>query len=270
MIDFKSMNYIDLISFLNETNRCPGGKDTINWLLRHTFANQNTVALEIGSNTGFSSLEVARTIKCKITGIDVSQKAVEIANNELSRDVSEIQKLVDFKIGSAYDIPFSNNSFDLIIAGGSTSFMDDKNRAISEMERVLKPWGFLTVTNLYYHTPPPQSLLDRVSNIIRAEISPHTAQNWIDIYKSNSAFEVYKFESVRLNKRSPEELNAYVEFFMHKPQVQELSSVEQKELKRVWSDILNTFNENHKYLGFIRAVLRKRYIEEEPELFKLA
>ena len=185
MNNFANMSYVDFISFIRETNRCPGGKDTINWILQNSFANKDTKVLEIGSNTGFSSLEVARLLKCKVLGIDISEAAVKTSKEELLRDTKEIQKLVKFRTASAYDIPCKSDSIDLIISGGSTSFMDDKSKAVSEMHRVLKNWGFCSVTNLFYHTKPPKELLKKVSDIIGVEIKYTDAQYWIDIYTNN-------------------------------------------------------------------------------------
>lgn len=269
MLDFKNMSYVEFISFIKETNRCPGGKDTINWILQNSFANKDTRALEVGSNTGFSSLEVARSAKCRISGIEVVPEAVAIANHELSLDTEEIQKLVDFQTASAYDIPFEDNTFDLIIAGGSTSFMDDKSKAINEMERVLKPWGFLSVTNLFYDSEPPKKVLDKVSEVIGVQINPLKAHDWINVYTQTKNFEIYKLEQVTLSDRSIEEIDAYIEFFLNKPHIAGLTAKEKSALQAKWKYILEVFNENHKYLGFIRALLRKRHIEEEPELFKL-
>lgn len=269
MIDFKNMSYVEFISFLKETNRCPGGKDTINWILKNSFASKDSSVLEIGSNTGFSSLEVARLLKCKVCGIDVVPEAVAVAEEELNQDTLEVKNSVIFKVGSAYEIPYSQSSFDLIIAGGSTSFMDDKSKAIQEMKRVLKPWGFLSVTNLFYHTQPPEDILKKVSNIIGVKINPMTDRDWIDVYTNNKTFELYKFEKTNLRHRDESEIDDYIEYFINKPHIAQLSSNEKKDLKEKWKEILLIFNENHKYLGFIKALLRKRYLEEEPELFKL-
>jgi ubiquinone/menaquinone biosynthesis C-methylase UbiE len=266
---FKNMPYVDFISFIRETNRCPGGKDTINWILQNSFSNKNTKVLEIGSNTGFSSLEVARLLKCDIIGIDVSETAVRTANEELARDTKEIQDKIKFRVGSAYDIPCDSNSIDLIISGGSTSFMDDKSKAVSEMHRVLKDWGFCSVTNLFYHTEPPKELLKKVSDIIGVEIKYTTEKYWLDIYTSSKQFEVYKFETEQLSEQSEKTLEDYISYFMEKPHIKELSNEEKTEIKTRWFEILAVFNENHKYLSFIKCLLRKRKIEEEPELFKI-
>lgn len=269
MIDFKNMKYVEFISFIEEVNRCPGGKNTINWILKNSFANNSTKAIEIGSNTGFSSLEVARTVKCSILGIEPVVEAVRVANKELSRDTQEIQNLVTFKVGSAYKIPCDDDKIDLIIAGGSTSFMNDRDTAVKEMWRVLKPWGFLSVTNLYYHTEPPKELLASVSKIIGVDIKAMNSSEWVDIYTSGGDFELYKLECTSLSSRSPQEIKEYIEYFMEKPHINSLSAKEKGELRDKWLQILLVFNENHKYLGFNKAILRKRYVNEEPELFKL-
>lgn len=269
MNNYKDMNYVEFISFLRETNRCPGGKDTIHWILKNSFANAESKVLEVGSNTGFSSLEVARTIKCSVLGIDPVAAAVKTSQEELARDDEFVQNLVKFQVGSAYDIPCESNSIDLIIAGGSTSFMDKKEKAVIEMERVLKPWGILSVTNLYYHTEPPKELLDQVSEVIGTTIKPMKAEDWINIYTNTGDLELYKYETTKLSSRSREEIDTYIDYFMNKPHIASLSNEEKEDVRKRWLSILEIFNENHKYLGFIKALLRKRTIEEEPELFKL-
>lgn len=269
MSNIKNMSYVEFISFLRETNRCPGGKDTIHWILKNSFATAQTKVLEVGSNTGFSSLEVARTVKCAVLGIDPVVAAVKASQDELSRDAEFIQNLVKFQVGSAYDIPCDSDSIDLIIAGGSTSFMDKKEKAVSEMERVLKPWGILSVTNLYYHTNPPKELLDKVSDVIGVTIHPMKSEDWVNVYTNTGNLELYKYETAKLSPRSKEEIETYIDYFMHKPHIESLSTEEKEEIRARWLSILGIFNENHKYLGFIKALLRKRTIEEEPELFKL-
>lgn len=266
---YSKMPYVDFISLLRETNRCPGGKDTINWILQNSFANQNTRVLEIGSNTGFSSLEVARLIRANVLGIDVSDAAVTVANQELARDIPSIQKLVKFVVASAYDIPCADQSIDLIISGGSTSFMDDKSTAVSEMHRVLSDWGFCSVTNLFYRSQPPCELLDKVSKIIGAKINYMMADDWVQIYTNNKLFEVYKLETVPLEPQTDERLAEYVDYFMSKPHIKSLPPEDVSAIRQRWMEILRIFNENHKYLSFIRCLLRKRPIEEEPELFKI-
>lgn len=262
------MSYTDFISFIKETNRCPGGKDAVRKIIQNSFINNESKVLEIGSNTGFTSLEIAHMVKCSVLGIDINKNCVDTANSLLKEDTKEIQDLVVFKEGSAYDIPASENMFDLVMVGGATSFMDKKNKAISEYIRVLKPWGFLSVTQLFYVTIPPQGVVDAVSNVIGVEIKPWGEREWLRLFSDQSyGLELYYYERNRLTNRPDDVLDNYIQYFMEKPHLSKYSDDVRGSIRSKWRNYLTIFNENHKYLGYFIALFRKRMYEEEPELF---
>lgn len=263
----KGMSYVDFISLLKETNRCPGGKNTIRKIIQNTFIGPQSNVLEIGSNTGFTSLEIARVAKCRATGIEPVPAAVQTALAELQADTPEIQKLVKFEVASAYEIPYGENEFDVVVTGGATSFMADKEKALTEYHRVLKPWGFLSVTNLCYLVPPPTNVVAAVSNIIGVQIPVWTDRDWLALFRKNKIFEQYYLETHKLQEKSDSEIAEYVQFFIDKPHIAKMPQETREEIRKRWTETLMAFNENHKYLGFILAVFRKRAIEEEPELF---
>lgn len=265
--DVRAMTYVDLIALLRETNRCPGGKHTIRRILRETFVDAGSRVLEVGSNTGFTSLEIARTARCSVVGIDVVASALAEAKRELACDTPEIQARVRFQPGSAYEIPFPDASFDLCITGGATSFMDDKRRALSEYHRVIKPWGFLAVANLCYLEPPPQRVIDAVSSTIGVQIQPWTATEWHQLFEQNGLFETYVADVERLAAQSDARVESHVDFFMQKPHLEGLAADARAAVRERWLETLRVFNENHRYLGFVLGVFRKRALPEEPELF---
>jgi ubiquinone/menaquinone biosynthesis C-methylase UbiE len=262
------MNYVQFITFLKETNRCPGGKNTIRSILHNTFANSNSRILEIGSNTGFTTLEIARITGSQIIGIDPVQEAVNESNNLLSRDTKEIQKKVRFLNASAHNIPFDDESFDIIVAGGATSFMEDKNKAIFEYNRVLKPWGFLSVSNLYYNQNPAKHIVEKVSETIGVKIESWGINEWINVFLSQNLFELYHIENHNLMPVTQHEISNYIEIFMNKQHITNLPTDTKETIRNRWTQTIEIFNENMKYLGFFVAIFRKRYLEEEPELFK--
>ncbi len=67
--------------------------------------------------------------------------------------------------GSAEDIPFDNDSMDLIISRGSCMFWDNPETAVKEMLRVLKPGGIA-----YFGGGIGQNLNDSQFEIIKNEI----------------------------------------------------------------------------------------------------
>jgi ubiquinone/menaquinone biosynthesis C-methylase UbiE len=264
----EKMSYTDFIALLGETNRCPGGKRTIRRIREVVHIDNQTKILDVGSNTGFTSLEFARITPAYIYGIDISEPCVAVAKNTLSEDSENIRSRVKFQLGSAYEIPFPDNEFDLVMVGGATSFMEEKSRAVSEYLRVLKPWGFLVSSPLIYHTNPPQHVVDAVSNEIGVKIEPMNKEKWIEIVNSTSQdFELYFEEQHSLTVKTDEEIEEYVDFFLRKEHIQVLSDDIKEAVRKRWLKTLKVFNVNHQYLGYDIIVFRKRLLFEEPELF---
>jgi len=267
--DIDQMSYTDFIALLDETNRCPGGKKTIRRIRELIHIDGKTNILDVGSNTGFTSLELSRITPAKISGIDISESCVSQAEKSLSEDIGSVRSRVTFQVASSYNIPFPGDNFDLIMAGGATGFMDDKSKAIHEYLRVLKPWGFLVMSPLTYHTQPPQKMVDDVSEIIGTTIKPMTTKDWINtVDEISEDFEFYFSEPHKLSPRISEEIDEYVDYFLKKDHIKILSESVKDAIKRRWLSILRVFNENHKYLGYSIIVFRKRPVVEEPELFR--
>ena len=266
--DIEQMSYTDFIALLDETNRCPGGKKTIRRIRELIRIDDKTNILDIGSNTGFTSLELARITPAKISGIDISESCVGQAKKSLSEDTESVRSRVTFQVASAYNIPSPDYNFDLIMVGGATGFMDDKSKAIREYLRVLRSWGFLVMSPLTYHTQPPQQIVDEISRIIGTAIRPMTTEDWVNtVSEFTKDFELYFNETHKLSPRTSGEINEYVDYFMKKDHIKILSETVKDAIKKRWLSILKVFNENHKYLGYSIIVFRKRPVVEEPELF---
>lgn len=266
--DIESMNYTDFIALLKETNRCPGGKKTIRRVRELIHIDEKTRILDVGSNTGFTTLELLRITPAHVSGIDISKSCVEEAGSALAAEGEGMKSRASFQVASAYDIPFKENEFDLLMAGGATSFMEDKGRAFREYLRVLKPWGFLVSTPLTYHTQPPSGILSEVGRVLGVEIKPMTHADWVSIVAETAGdFELYFEESHSLSSRSDQDIETYVEYFIDKHHIQRMPKDVQEAIREKWSKILKVFNENHKYLGYTITVFRKRLTVEEPELF---
>lgn len=266
--DIENMSYVDFISLLRETNRCPGGEQTINKIVSKTFLDRESKVLDVGSNTGFTSFEIARLAKCHVNGIDVSETAVNTAIDKLKEDTEDMQNRVKFTVASAYNLPFKDNSFDVVVVGGATSFMDKKSKAVSEYFRVLKPWGFVSITNLFYKTKPSATLLSDLSEILGVNINPWTLGEWLDVLKpEREDIELYHKETNDLVMPSADYLREYVDSFLVKDHLVKLDGAVKEVIKNRWINTLNVFNENNKHLGYVLLLLRKRKIIKEPSLF---
>ncbi|PEF32633.1 class I SAM-dependent methyltransferase [Bacillus wiedmannii] len=264
-----SMSYVDLLSYIDEVNRCPGGKRTINKIISKSLLPEQAQVLEIGSNTGFTSIEIAKLKNCTIRGIDVNPQAVEKAKILLSKEHPSIQERVSFQVGDAANIPFADNQFDLVITGGANTFIPetDREKALSEYKRVLKPYGMLSVTNLFYHKPVPENILLDLRDVLGFEIKPWTKFYWLDLLLK-SGLELYSYEETEMQGRPEDVLQKYTEnLISDSPTLANLSPELQREFKQRWLEIMQVFNENHRHLSFMTVLFRNQYIAEQQELF---
>ena len=80
----ESMNYVQFMAFMNETNRPPGGKGAVRKVAQQVFLNSDNTVLDVGCNTGFISFELARLTKCSVIGVDISTEMIKVANEHRS------------------------------------------------------------------------------------------------------------------------------------------------------------------------------------------
>jgi len=93
--------------------------------------------LEVAPGPGFLSIELAKGGRHRITGLDISKTFVEIAR----RNGEAARVNVDFQQGNASQMPFVENTFDFVLCRAAFKNFSEPVRAISEMQRVLKPGG---------------------------------------------------------------------------------------------------------------------------------
>jgi ubiquinone/menaquinone biosynthesis C-methylase UbiE len=112
-------------------------------------------ALDIGCGTGDGALFLAREFPhASIRGIDISEEMVKIAQGKIGLDP---QGRVAFKVADAADLPYEDDSFDLVAQVNMPPFF-------AEIARVLRPGGYAIVTASWGDATPfytPESVLKR-------------------------------------------------------------------------------------------------------------
>ena len=105
--------------------------------------NSQILLLDIGCGPGTFSKILARR-GFKVYGIDFSPEIITVAKRKS-------EKLnIDYQVASIYSLPFKDNYFDKIICLGVLQTIEDHQRAISEIRRVLKKNGLLVIHTLNY------------------------------------------------------------------------------------------------------------------------
>jgi ubiquinone/menaquinone biosynthesis C-methylase UbiE len=99
--------------------------------------------LDVGSGLGGPARYFAEAHRCRVTGVDLTQEFVDVAN-ELTRRCG-LGDRVTFRQGSALDLPFGADTFDaatLIHVGMNIA---DKAKLFGEVRRVLRSGGLFGV-----------------------------------------------------------------------------------------------------------------------------
>ena len=84
----------------------------------------------------------------RITGIDLSNGMLEVARKKLSSLDAGKRALISFGKADCLNLPYHDNSFDLITVAYGVRNFENLLRGLTEMRRVLRPKGVLCVIEL--------------------------------------------------------------------------------------------------------------------------
>jgi ubiquinone/menaquinone biosynthesis C-methylase UbiE len=103
--------------------------------------------LDVATGTGLILAQLARQNPHGLSaGIDISEGMLAKAREKLTGVVD----CVELKTGSAFAIPYADQTFDLLTNGYMFDLMpfDEMPKILAEFKRVLKPGGRLVLTNM--------------------------------------------------------------------------------------------------------------------------
>jgi ubiquinone/menaquinone biosynthesis C-methylase UbiE len=114
-------------------------------LLKHVRLQPDLKVLDLGSGTGFPLIELAERLgkSCKLYGLDPWKNANDRARHKIKSYGLTHVEVLD---GSADNIPFDNDSIDLIVSNLGVNNFDNAPVVFQECRRVLKPRGKLALT----------------------------------------------------------------------------------------------------------------------------
>lgn len=138
--------------------------------------------LDVACGTGILARTAAERMGAtgSVVGLDINEGMLEVAKREAPH--------IEWWHGIAEDLPFDNDSFDVVVSQFGLMFFEDMSAAIKEMVRVLRPGGRLAVAvwDTLENTPGYAVMVnilqrlfgDEVANGLRA---PYTLGNVQDL-----------------------------------------------------------------------------------------
>lgn len=105
--------------------------------------------LDVGCGPGTITKDIANKVGItgKVVGLDRVKNVIDLASNE-----TKAFENLSFETGNVYQLPFEDNSFDLVHAHMVLQHLVEPVNAIKEMKRVVKKGGHIAVRESDYST----------------------------------------------------------------------------------------------------------------------
>lgn len=108
----------------------------------------NNKILDLGCGDGVLS-HLLNSKGAIVSGIDYSEIAIEFAKEKTKGST------IDFTHGSAYDLPYDDNSFDIVVSSDVIEHLQNTSIYLSEIKRVVRPKGLVVISTPIRFTEKP-------------------------------------------------------------------------------------------------------------------
>ncbi len=164
--------------------------------------------LDLGSGAG-NDCFVARAIvgeAGKVTGIDFTAAMIEKA---LTNNAKLGYTNVKFIQGDIEEMPLADNQFDVIVSNCVLNLVPDKQKAFSEMYRVLKPEGHFCVSDVVIKGSLPEKLKKDAEMYVGCVSGASNIDNYLEIIQ-NQGFKDIFIHNEKVIEIPEETLKKYV------------------------------------------------------------
>jgi tocopherol O-methyltransferase len=127
--------------------------------------------IDVGCGIGGSTLYLAKKFGSQATGITLSSVQAARATERASQ--ADLETQVRFEVANALDMPFEDETFDLVWSLESGEHMPDKTKFIAECYRVLKPGGKIILATWCH----------RETNSLAGDLTPDEIAHLKEIYR---------------------------------------------------------------------------------------
>jgi ubiquinone/menaquinone biosynthesis C-methylase UbiE len=169
----------------------PGGHELTKRTAELTELKEGMNVLDVSSGRGTQAIYYAKIFGVNVTGLDISEEMIKTA---IKKSVeSGVSDKVKFVLGDSQNLPFNDNTFDVVINECAVGIPDDSQKVINEMLRVVKPNGAVAIHESTWKKP----LTEKEKNEIleRYGTTPMELTEWKEMLEIAGASSlVFEFE----------------------------------------------------------------------------
>ena len=183
-----------VLAFDGEASLHPGGVFSTERLFQKLTLGPNDYVLEIGCGSAKDLCRLVEKYDCRAIGVDSSDLIVKLAENRV-RKIGLSSKITIIKGDVANMNFFNDRQFDIVIAQSVLATILDKDKAATEVSRVLKSGGHFGDIELIWIDEPDDELVYNVEKRIGSFDRPLKSSEWIGLFKEAGLKETNIFTS---------------------------------------------------------------------------
>jgi len=226
----EEMNYFELIAWLGIGSSHPGGFPATKQNLDAVQVKPEEYVLDAGCGSGLTACYLAKTVGCKIMGIDINPQMIEKARQRAEKE--GVSHLVEFNVSDVYELPFKDNQFDVVIAESIAVFLD-KVKVYQEFYRVLKPEGRVADLEMALLKEMPTIVRRQMEECFGLGTNPLPFEEWLD------ALAQAGFQDVDIKNPQP---------------LKDNGNIVLNELKKDWMLVKDLMNKINRQPGLVRRL----------------
>lgn len=251
--DKKSQTGHHFLAQLGKTRLRPGGRRATDWLIEQAQFTPQTQVLEVACNMATTAIGLAQRFGCHINGVDLDHHALEKAERNIA--AAGLSQLIHVQYANATALPFPDNSFDVVINEAMLTMLPlaNKEMAVAEYFRVLKPGGVLLTHDVVVSEHNTEEAVERLRDTIQVKVTPLTESAWTDLFH-RSGFSNITTISGGMTLLSPRGL-IYDEGWRRAFQI--VKNALKAENRETFKRMYRTFNDPAKTMGYIAVHSRK-------------
>ena len=167
--DYDLPSYFDMQAEMGHTKHL-GGRNATDILADLCHFDAGQTILYVGSGSGIAAAYLAEKHNCQIVGVDILPGMVASAQSWAQK--KGLADQLEFRVADARDLPFEDNHFDAVISESVNTFIPEREQAMAEYIRVVKPGGYVGMTEAIWTKEPSEELAIIINEATNQEFKP--------------------------------------------------------------------------------------------------
>ena len=166
-------------------------KNIYDYLYEHiSLAVSGKTVLELATGPGLIAKHIAHSAK-SVVATDFASKMIETAKK------GEIPQNVSFEVADATDLRFEDKSFDVVVIANALHIIPAPQKALSEIERVLKDGGILIAPNFIERESKTKNLWQKILTLVGIKFAHEWTAGEYKAFLEENGWQVEKSEVIK-------------------------------------------------------------------------